>query len=90
MEFLAGRLAMLTEDDGAILFSFRTYPTGWVELVSFAATGALETIKGKLIPLAEAAAKSLGAKSAKIESREAWERLMPDYRRYKVVIEKEL
>ncbi len=85
-----GAIRVLGDDKAAILFKFERYPTGWLELQGMAAAGNLATIKDELIPAAEALAKGMGCKSAIIESREAWVRLLPDYQQHQVRIFKEL
>lgn len=85
-----GAIRVLGNDRAAILFKFERYPTGWLELQGMAAAGDLATIKDELIPEAEALAKGMGCRSAIIESREAWVRLLPDYKQHQVRIIKEL
>lgn len=89
-EILEGKAQFMRAENAAIVFRFKRYPTGWMELRSVAATGDLEQIRQMLIPIAEGAAAKLGCKSARITSRPAWVRLMPDYYQYQVVMEKEL
>lgn len=90
LEILEGRAHFMRTEKAAIVFRFKQYPTGWTELRSVAATGDLEQIRQMLIPIAEGAAAKLGCKSARITSRPAWVRLMPDYYQYQVVMEKDL
>jgi len=85
-----GAIRVLGNDRAAILFKFERYPTGHLQLQGMAAAGDLATIKDELIPAAEALAKGMGCKSAIIESREAWVRLLPDYQQSQVRIIKEL
>lgn len=85
-----GAIRVLGDERAAILFKFERYPTGWLELQGMAAAGDLAVIKDELIPAAEALAKQMGCKSAIIESREAWVRLLPDYQQHQVRIFKEL
>jgi hypothetical protein len=85
-----GAIRVMGDESAAILFKFERYPTGWLELQGMAAAGDLATIKDELIPAAEALAQGMGCKSAIIESRAAWVRLLPDYTQHQVRIIKEL
>lgn len=85
-----GAIRALGDERAAILFKFERYPTGLLELQGMAAAGDLEVIKDELIPAAEALAKQMGCTSARIESREAWVRLLPDYQHCQTSIIKEL
>lgn len=85
-----GALCSIGNDKAVIIFGFERYPTGWLELQGTAAAGDLETVKNELIPAAEAIGRSLGCKSARIDSRAAWVRLLPDYQQYQTSIIKEL
>lgn len=85
-----GAIRVLGNDDAVILFKFERYPTGWLELQGMAAAGDLATIKDELIPAAEELAKAMGCGSARIDSRSAWVRLLPDYQQYQTSIMKEL
>lgn len=85
-----GAIRVLGNDDAVILFKFERFPTGHLQLQGMAAAGDLATIKNELIPAAEALAKGMGCNSAIIESREAWVRLLPDYKQHQVRIFKEL
>lgn len=85
-----GAIRVKGNDKAVILFELKRYPTGWVELQGMAAAGDLATIKEELIPAAERLARSMGCKSARIESREAWGRLLPDYQLYQTTIIREL
>jgi hypothetical protein len=80
----------LGDDRAVILYKFERYPTGWLELHGMAAAGDLTTIKDVLIPAAEQIARDAGCGSAKIESRAAWLRLLPDYQQYQTTIIKSL
>jgi hypothetical protein len=83
-----GAIRALGNDKAAILFEFKRYPTGWLELQGTAAAGDLETIKDELIPAAEAVAKQMGCGSAQIESRAGWSKLLKDYEVHQVSIKK--
>lgn len=89
-QVINGAIRFLATDDAIILFKFERYPTGLLELQGMAAAGNLESIKDKLIPAAEALARDMGCKSARIDSRAAWVRLLPDYELYQTSIIKEL
>lgn len=71
-----GNFRLFHTQDSAILVSIDRYPSGVLEAHGQAAVGKLAEITGSLIPYAEAWARSLGCKSAKIESREGWMREM--------------
>jgi hypothetical protein len=83
-----GAIRAIGNDKAAILFEFKRYPTGWVELHGMAAAGDLDTIKDELIPAAELIAKEMGCGSAEIASRPAWAKLLKDYEVHQVSIKK--
>lgn len=85
-----GAIRVMGNDKAVILFKFERYPTGWLELQGMAAAGDLATIKDELIPAAEQLARDMGCGSARIDSRDAWTRLLPDYQPYQTSIIKEL
>ena len=85
-----GAIRAMGDERAAILYKFERYPTGLLELQGMAAAGDLAVIKDELIPAAEALAKQMGCTSARIESREAWVRLLPDYQHCQTSIIKEL
>jgi hypothetical protein len=75
-EVACGRMMLFNTRKSAILFSVKTYPTGLKELVGELAVGNLREIAHVLIPLAEQFGKEIGCKSAVIESREGWVKMM--------------
>lgn len=83
-----GAIRVLGNDNAVILFEFKRYPTGWLELQGLAAAGDLETIKDELIPAAEEVAKGMGCGSAQIESRAGWVKLLKDYEVHQITIKK--
>lgn len=83
-----GAIRVLGNDKAVILFEFKRYPTGWLELQGMAAAGDLETIKYELIPAAENVAKGMGCGSAQIESRAGWVKLLKDYEVHQITIKK--
>ena len=83
-----GAIGCMGNEQAAILYEIKTYPTGFKELQGMAAAGDLDAIKESLIPAAESLAKSMGCGSAEISSREAWVRLLPDYEIYQTTIKK--
>ena len=85
-----GAIRAMGDERAAILYKFERYPTGLLELQGMAAAGDLAVIKDELIPAAETLAKQMGCTSARIESREAWVRLLPDYQHCQTSIIKEL
>ena len=89
-QVFSGAIRAMGDERAAILYKFERYPTGLLELQGMAAAGDLAVIKDELIPAAEALAKQMGCTSARIESREAWVRLLPDYQHCQTSIIKEL
>lgn len=83
-----GAIRVLGNDKAAILFEFKRYPTGWLELQGMAAAGDLAVIKDELIPAAENVAKGMGCGSAQIESRAGWAKLLKDYEVHQITIKK--
>lgn len=85
-----GAIRCMGDDKAVILFEFKKYPTGWLELTGLAAAGELAGIM-ELITQAEELAKSMGCGSAEIASRLAWVRLLEDagYKQYQCNIKKE-
>lgn len=79
LQVMTGKFRLFTADDSAILVSVKTYPTGLKELCGEAAVGNLGHIVGKLIPQSISWAQSLGCKSACIESRPGWVKIMKKY-----------
>ena len=71
-QIVTGAIQVLSSATAAILYEFKTYPTGWKELNGMAAAGKLESIINELIPAAEEIAKAMGCGSAQIESRAGW------------------
>ena len=71
-QIVTGAIQVLSSPTAAILYEFKTYPTGWKELNGMAAAGELPSIINELIPAAEEIAKAAGCGSAQIESRAGW------------------
>lgn len=90
-EVWSGRMKIAANDDGAILFRLKQYPTGAIVVEGMAACGDLEAIKA-LIPIAEDWGRSLGAIAAEIASTEGWKRALrtDGYSPHQLVVRKEL
>jgi hypothetical protein len=84
-----GLINCFGNNGAAILVKIVEYPTGARVVRGVYATGDLAAIK-ELIPAAEAWGAQFGATFAKIDSRPAWAKILPDYHTYKVEILKEL
>jgi len=72
----SGRAWFWGDDKAGIVAELRSYPTGNFDIHGLVAAGDVATIRDKLIPMAEAWAKSIGALGAIIESREGWLRVL--------------
>lgn len=79
----------LSNDDAAIVFGIKTYPTGAKVLHGLCAAGELDGIK-ELIAQAESVGRQAGCIRSSIESRPGWARVMDDYEVYQICIMKEL
>jgi len=91
-EIAAGRVQLLASDCAAVLIGVRAYPGGAREIHGLAAAGALDEIRSRLIPAAEAWGRANGCIVATIESRPGWARaLRPDgYALHQCCLRKEL
>lgn len=89
-EVATGRFILFTGDESAILCTVKQYPTGLKELQGELAVGTLREIASDLIPIAEKWALMRGCKSASIQSREGWGRVLKDYQFYQTTIRKAL
>lgn len=89
-EVACGRMLLFSTPDAAILASVKTYPSGLKELEGQAATGKLSDIVGNLIPASLRWAQSIGCKSAVIESRKGWVKMLPDFKVHQTRIRKVL
>lgn len=89
-EVATQRFILFTGQDSAILCSVKQYPTGLKELQGELAVGKLREIASVLIPIAEKWALMRGCKSASIQSREGWARVLKDYNLYQTTIRKAL
>jgi hypothetical protein len=89
-QILNGAIKVLSCHDALILYEFKIYPTGWLELQGMAAAGKLESIRDMLIPRAEKIARDMGCKTTQISSRFGWLKVLPDYVKNSVTIEKVL
>jgi len=89
---LNGSAHILSNDDAAIIYEVRTYPTGAKELHGLLAAGNMESIVQELIPAAEQIARDWGCISACIESRPGWAKALKPYgyEVHQVAIKKEL
>ena len=91
-QILSGGMMFFADGESAVIFKVDVYPTGWRELRWFACTGDVAELTEKFPPVIEGFAKQVGCKSAKIQSREAWCRIMKGqgYELYQTIIEKDL
>ena len=71
----SGRAQFLSEEDSAIVFEAKTYPSGALAVEGVIAAGELDGIR-KLIAKAEAWGRAHGAIIAKIDSRSGWVRTL--------------
>lgn len=88
-EVEGGAWQCLGDDQAAILFTIKNYPSGVLELEGLAAAGDMDSIL-KLVREAEQWGREQGCALASIESREGWARMLPDYRPHQTRIVKEL
>lgn len=90
-EVWSGRIKIAANDDGAILYRLKQYPTGALAVEGMAAAGDLEAIKA-LIPIAEEFGRQNGAVAAEIASTEGWKRALrtAGYLPHQLVVRKEL
>lgn len=88
----AGFIRAEADDDAALLYKFKSYPTGATELHYMAAAGNLETLIGTLRPRVEAHAKERGCVFVSVASRAGWARkLKPHgYEQYQLLLRKEI
>lgn len=91
-EVWSGRIRLFSDEKSAILVSLRTFPTGAFEAHVEAAAGELKLLCNSTIAAVEDWARAIGCVSVRIESREAWVRIMGDkgYTPYQFAIRKEL
>lgn len=91
-QVLSGAYRLLVSDHAAILFEFKTYPTGAMDVHGILAAGDLEKIRGVLIPEAERIARSIGCIGSIIESRAGWQKALKHngYELHQTVLRKEL
>lgn len=75
-ELAAGRVQLLASDRAAVLIGVRAYPTGAREVHGLAAAGALDEIRSRLIPAAEAWGRANNCVVASIDSRPGWARTL--------------
>lgn len=90
-EITRGRAYVMGSDTAVIVFEFKHYPTGAMDIHGLVAAGELTAIKG-LIEQAENFARDHGCIGAQISSREGWAKALEPagYRLYQVTIRKEL
>jgi len=88
-EVYAGFVKLFCCDDAAILAELKVYPSELMEVHGVAATGCLASIK-QLILQAEQWGRDEGCATASISSREAWAKILPDYKVYQISIRKDL
>lgn len=75
-EVACGRFLLIAGKNSAILFSVKSYPTGFKEIQGEAAVGKQAEIVGDLIPRAMQYGKAIGCHAAQISSRAGWSKLL--------------
>ena len=88
----SGRAQIWFGEAAAIVTELRTYPAGARAIHGLVAAGALDEIVDRLIPRAEAWARSIGCGFAIIESRPGWARALKHqgYEPHQVAVRKAL
>lgn len=77
-EILSGRALFLANDKGAIVYEYKRYPTGAVDIHGLIAAGELDTIRTTLIPAAVERGRSLNCLAAIISSRPGWAKALKE------------
>lgn len=82
----------MCEDDAAIIFEVKVYPSGAKDVHGLVAAGNIETIVNRLIPRAEQWGRDHGCVGALIESRPGWARVLKNegYETFQVSVRKAL
>lgn len=88
----AGLVRLLSEGDSCLLYEFRSYPSGAVEIHALVAAGDVDTIAGPIRERFEQIGTDAKCLFATVESRPGWARRLKanDYHTYQVTVRKEL
>ena len=85
-------VSILFDDNGCVIVEVFTYPSGWRELKFIASAGCAERLVADIFPMVEKFARDNGCTSMRIQSRDAWAKLMEPkgFYRYQQILEKAL
>lgn len=88
----AGFFRCISNDQAALLYEIKQYPTGLKELHFVAAAGDLTAIIEELRPKAEEYAKSMNCSLVSVQSRPGWVRALKphDYEQHQIILRKEI
>lgn len=86
----AGLARIIAEGESCILYEFKAYPSGALEVHGLVAVGDIKTITGPIKERFEQIGREAKCLFATVASRPGWERALPDYHTYQVTVRKEL
>lgn len=91
-QVFAGLVRVLSEGDSCLLYEFKSYPSGALEIHAVVAAGDAEVIAGPLREQFEQIGRDAGCLFAGVASRPGWARRLraEDYHVYQVTVRKEL
>lgn len=91
-QVFSGLIRVLVDGDSCLLYEFKPYPSGALEIHAVVAAGDAETIAGPLREQFEQIGKEAGCLFAGVASRPGWARRLKaeEYQVYQVTVRKEL